>query len=80
MFWGVLAILAINVNCEPGHIVLAIKQNSCPNLDIRTSVAMALSCAVEFGVLGLAAAFLSQMQVEDQQRKWVVLAFLLRLP
>lgn len=78
--WSVMAILTTNANCTPSHMLLASKQNSCQNLDIRISVAMTLSCATELGVLSLAAAFLGQMQVEVKQRKWVVLAFLLRVP
>lgn len=80
VLWGVMAILTTNANCTPSHMLLATKQNSCKNLNIRISVAMTLSCATELGVLSLAAVFLGQMQVEVKQRKWVVLAFLLRVP
>lgn len=61
-------------------MLLAARENSCTNLDVRISVAMALSCATELGVLSLAAAFLGQMEVEREQKKWVVVAFLLRVP
>ena len=80
VIWSVMAILTTNANCTPSHMLLASKQNSCKRLDIRISVAMTLSCATELGVLSLAAAFLGQMQVEMKQKKWVVLAFLLRVP
>ncbi|KAI4766624.1 hypothetical protein E4T52_00928 [Aureobasidium sp. EXF-3400] len=41
---------------------------------------MALSCATELGVLGLAIAFFNQFRVETPQRKWVLMAFVLRIP
>jgi hypothetical protein len=75
-----MAILTTNTNCTPSHMLLAAKQNSCKNLDIRIAVSMALSCATEVGVLSLAVAFLGSMQVEEKERKWVVMAFLLRVP
>lgn len=75
-----MAILTTNANCTPSHMLFAAKDNSCNNLDVRISVAMALSCATELGVLSLAAAFLGQMEVEREQKKWAVVAFLLRVP
>lgn len=80
VLWGIMAILTTNANCTPSHMLLAAKDNSCKNLDVRISVAMALNCATEFGVLSLAAVFLGQMEVEREQKKWVVMAFLLRVP
>jgi hypothetical protein len=80
ILWGIMAILTTNTNCTPSHMLLASKQNSCKNLDIRIAVSMALSCATEVGVLSLAVAFLGSMQVEEKERKWVVVAFLLRVP
>lgn len=75
-----MAILATNANCAPSHMLLAAKDSSCKNLDVRISVAMALSCATELGVLSLAAAVSGQMEVERQQKKWVIVALLLRVP
>jgi len=78
--WGVMAILTTNANCTPSHMLLAAKENSCKDLDIRIAVSMALSCATELAVLSLAAAFLGQMEVQREQKKWIVVAFLLRIP
>jgi hypothetical protein len=50
--WGVVAILIMNTNCTPSHMLLASKENSCSSLDIRISVAMAISSAIEIAVLG----------------------------
>jgi hypothetical protein len=80
VLWGVVAILIMNTNCTPSHTLLASKENSCSNLDIRISVAMAMSCAIEVAVLGLAAMFLGQMQVEKKERNWVAVGFLSRVP
>jgi hypothetical protein len=80
VLWGVMAILILNTNCNPSHMLLVGKENSCRNLDVRISVAMALSCAIEVVVLGLAAIFLGQMQVENKEKKWVAMGFLLRVP
>lgn len=78
--WGVVAILIMNTNCTPSHMLLASKENSCSSLDIRISVAMAISSAIEIAVLGLAGMFLGQMQVEKKEKKWVAMGFLLRVP
>jgi len=78
--WGVTAILTTNANCTPSHMLLTATENSCKNLDVRIAVSMALSCATELGVLSLAAAFLGQMEVQREQKKWVIVAFLLRAP
>jgi len=75
-----MAILTTNANCTPSHMLLAAKENSCKDLDIRIAVSMALSCATELAVLSLAAAFLGQMEVQREQKKWIVVAFLLRIP
>lgn len=75
-----MAVLTTNANCTPSHMLLAAKENSCNKLDVRIAVSMALSCATECGVLSLAAAFLGQMELEREQKKWVVIAFLLRVP
>ncbi|KAI4721545.1 hypothetical protein E4T48_02141 [Aureobasidium sp. EXF-10727] len=78
--WGVMAILTTNADCEPSGVLLEAKASGCQHLDTRISITMALSCATELGVVSLAAAFSNHMQVEQQQRKWVVVAFMLRMP
>ncbi|KAH0343059.1 hypothetical protein KCU83_g9006, partial [Aureobasidium melanogenum] len=80
IIWGVMAVLTTNANCSPSHMLLESKENSCRYLDIRISITMALSCATELGVLGLAIAFFKQLRVETPQRKWVLMAFVLRIP
>jgi hypothetical protein len=80
VLWGVVAILIMNTNCTPSHTLLAREENSCSNLDIRISVAMAMSCAVEVAVLGFAGMFLGSMQVDNKEKKWVAMSFLLRVP
>ncbi|KAI4842191.1 hypothetical protein E4T44_07455 [Aureobasidium sp. EXF-8845] len=80
VLWGVATILIMDTSCIPSHMLLANKESSCSNLDIRISVAMAMSCAIEAAVLGLAAMFLRPMQVNKNEKKWVAMGFLLRVP
>ncbi|KAG9555633.1 hypothetical protein KCU71_g10209, partial [Aureobasidium melanogenum] len=80
IIWGVMAVLTTNANCSPSHMLLESKESSCQYLDIRISITMALSCATELGVLGVAIAFFDQFRVETPQRKWVLMAFVLRIP
>jgi hypothetical protein len=80
IIWGVMAVLTTNANCSPSHMLLESKESSCQYLDIRISITMALSCATELGVLGVAIAFFNQFRVETPQRKWVLMAFVLRIP
>lgn len=80
LIWGVMAVLTTNTNCSPSHVLLENKENSCRYLDTRMTITMALSCATELGVLGLAIAFFNEFRVETPQRKWVLMAFVLRVP
>ncbi|KAG9685826.1 hypothetical protein KCU95_g12657, partial [Aureobasidium melanogenum] len=80
IIWGVMAVLTTNTNCSPSHVLLENKENSCRYLDTRITITMALSCATELGVLGIAIAFFNQFRVETPQRKWILMAFVLRVP